>query len=296
VYIGAFDDIRDFYAASPEAVAQELPAGCFSFNSQRGHCATCRGAGFEKIEMQFLSDVMIRCAACGGRRYQARVAAVKVSPPQESGLAPLSISDLLDATVDEAVRFLGAFPDSRPARRALAKLALLGEVGLGYLRLGQPLNTLSGGESQRLKLVSHLATSAAAIQGGDGTPEPKAPRRRAGAEPAAQAGPKPTLFLLDEPTTGLHLEDVRILLLVFQRLVDQGHSVILIEHHIELLRCVDWLIDLGPESGDGGGRIVAAGPPDHVASVADSRTAPFLRSGLLTRSGGTVSVGRSSLR
>ena len=296
VYIGAFDDIRDFYAASPEAVAQELPAGCFSFNSKRGQCETCRGAGFEKIEMQFLSDVMIRCAACGGRRYQARVAAVKVSPPQESGLAPLSISDLLDATVDEAVRFLGAFPDSRPARRALAKLALLGEVGLGYLRLGQPLNTLSGGESQRLKLVSHLATSAAAIQGGDGTPEPKAPRRRTGAEPAAQAGPKPTLFLLDEPTTGLHLEDVRILLMVFQRLVDQGHSVILIEHHIELLRCVDWLIDLGPESGDGGGRIVAAGPPDHVASVADSRTAPFLRSGLLTRSGGTVSVGRSSLR
>ena len=296
VYIGAFDDIRDFYAASPEAVAQELPAGCFSFNSKRGQCETCRGAGFEKIEMQFLSDVLIRCAACGGRRYQARVAAVKVSPPEESGLNPLSISDLLDATVDDAVRFLGAFPDSKPARRALGKLALLGEVGLGYLRLGQPLNTLSGGESQRLKLVSHLATTAAVASATAGGSSSPSSRRRAAAEADPEGGGKPTLFLLDEPTTGLHLEDVRILLMVFQRLVDQGHSVILIEHHMELLRCVDWLIDLGPESGDEGGRIVAAGPPDHVAAVAESRTAPFLRSGHTPRIGEAASVGRGSPR
>ena len=277
VYIGAFDDIRDFYAASPEAVANELPAGCFSFNSKRGQCETCRGAGFEKIEMQFLSDVLIRCAACGGRRYQARVAAVKVAPPEESGLQALSISDILEATAEEAVRFLAAFPDSKPARRAMAKLALLTEVGLGYLRLGQPLNTLSGGESQRLKLVSHLALTPAAARQDTPSAPPSAGRRRS--DPAVSGTPafKPTLFLFDEPTTGLHLEDVRILLRVFQRLVDQGHSVVLIEHHIELLRCVDWLIDLGPESGDQGGQIVAAGPPDHVAGVAESRTAPFLR-------------------
>ena len=282
VYIGAFDDIRDFYAASPEALANEMPSGCFSFNSKRGQCETCRGAGFEKIEMQFLSDVLIRCAACGGCRYQARVAAVKVAPPDGLGLSALSISDFLDATVEEAVRFLSAFPDSKYARRALMKFSLLTEVGLGYLRLGQPLNTLSGGESQRLKLVSHLAATPAAA-----SPTPSAPvtppvsRRRAESGPAvgsgAMGGFKPTLFLFDEPTTGLHLEDVRILLMVFQRLVDQGHSVVLIEHHMELLRCVDWLIDLGPESGDQGGQIMAAGPPDHVASVPESRTAPFLR-------------------
>ena len=286
VYIGAFDDIRDFYAASPEALAHELPAGCFSFNSKRGQCETCRGAGFEKIEMQFLSDVLIRCGACGGRRYQARVAAVKVAPPEASGLSALSISDILDATVEEAVRFLGVFPDSKPARRALAKLALLTEVGLGYLRLGQPLNTLSGGESQRLKLVSHLAaTPAAAV-----VEVPKPVRRgQSGAGAATVSGFKPTLFLFDEPTTGLHLEDVRILLTVFQRLVDQGHSVVLIEHHIELLRCVDWLIDLGPESGDQGGQIVAAGPPDHVSRVPESRTAPFLRG-----EGGSALSGREA--
>ena len=270
VYIGAFDDIRDFYAASPEAVANDLPAGCFSFNSRRGQCETCRGAGFEKIEMQFLSDVLIRCAACGGRRYQARVSAVKVSPPEGSGLPPLSISDFLEATADEAIRFLDAFPQSKPAARARAKLSLLTEVGLGYLHLGQPLNTLSGGESQRLKLVSHLATAPAAL-----TP-PGGPRKRSGSSDAPSGGTRPTLFLLDEPTTGLHLEDVRVLLEVFQRLVDQGHSVVLIEHHVELLRCVDWLIDLGPESGDQGGQVVAAGPPDHVAAVAGSRTAAFL--------------------
>jgi excinuclease ABC subunit A len=282
VYIGAFDDIRDFYAASPEALANELPAGCFSFNSKRGQCETCRGAGFEKIEMQFLSDVLIRCAACGGRRYQARVAAVKVAPPEGLGLSALSISDFLDATVEEAVRFLAAFPESKPARRALMKLSLLTEVGLGYLRLGQPLNTLSGGESQRLKLVSHLAATPAAASTAPAAPlASPVSRRRAESGPAggsgAMSGFRPTLFLFDEPTTGLHLEDVRILLMVFQRLVDQGHSVVLIEHHMELLRCVDWLIDLGPESGDQGGQIVAAGPPDHVARVPESRTAPFLR-------------------
>jgi len=152
----------------------------------------------------------------------------------------LSISDLLDATVDDAVRFLGAFPDSKPARRALGKLALLGEVGLGYLRLGQPLNTLSGGESQRLKLVSHLATTAAVASATAGGSSSPSSRRRAAAEADPEGGGKPTLFLLDEPTTGLHLEDVRILLMVFQRLVDQGHSVILIEHHMEFL---DDLVD-----------------------------------------------------
>jgi excinuclease ABC subunit A len=270
VYIGAFDDIRDFFASSATAKEQGLQPGHFSFNSALGQCERCRGAGFEKIEMQFLSDVFIRCPVCQGRRYRDHVAAVKVKAP--NGVAR-SIPDLLDSPVEEALKYLEAFPDSKQARRAVEKLRLLAEVGLGYLRLGQAINTLSGGESQRLKLVSHLAQAPAAK-----TKVPDKLAARLGKEALAKLAPlaKPTLFLFDEPTTGLHFEDVRILLAVFQRLVNQGHSVLVIEHNLEVIKSADWVIDLGPEAGDQGGHIVAAGPPEHVAAVEESRTGKFL--------------------
>ncbi len=302
VYIGAFDDIREVFAQSDAARQRGLNASAFSFNSSQGQCQRCRGAGFEKIEMQFLSDVFIRCPECGGRRYRPHILEVRISPqstvqspqstvrsPQSTVRSPqstvhspqstvhspppalrlhhssfvirhssLSIADLLESTVEEAVQFLSGFAESRPARRAVRGLELLEEVGLGYVKLGQPINTLSGGESQRLKLVRHLAE----VEAG---PE----------SPAGLA--KLNIFLFDEPTTGLHFEDVRLLLRVFGRLVDAGHSVVVIEHNLDVIKCADWLIDLGPEAGDLGGRVVAVGTPEDVAACVDSHTGRALR-------------------
>jgi excinuclease ABC subunit A len=251
VYIGAFEEIRKLFAETETAGQRGLTASAFSFNSAQGQCERCRGAGFEKIEMQFLSDIFIRCPDCNGRRYRPHILEVKAAAAGHRW----SIADLLDATVDEAVEFLGAFDDSRPAARAAASLKLLQEVGLGYLRLGQPINTLSGGESQRLKLVSHLAS----------------------ANDASDRRAKPTLFLFDEPTTGLHFEDIRILLKVFQRLVEAGHTVLVIEHNMEVVKTADWVIDLGPESGAGGGRLVVAGSPERVMAEPASHTGKALR-------------------
>lgn len=275
VYSGAFDHIRELFAQSELARQRGINASGFSFNSAQGQCPVCRGAGFEKIEMQFLSDVYIRCPVCHGRRYRPHILEVKLSPPaldapamkrsaqraketssiSRAAVAEWSIGDLLEATIDDATRFLSSFSNSRPAQRAAQNLRLLQEVGLGYLRVGQPLNTLSGGESQRLKLVSHLAEFAVA-------------------EAQVQ---KPTLFLFDEPTTGLHFHDVGILLKVFQRFVDAGHSVVVIEHNLDVIRSADWLIDLGPEAGDDGGELVAEGSPDTVASCSKSHTGQALR-------------------
>ncbi|MCP5519317.1 MAG: excinuclease ABC subunit UvrA [Verrucomicrobiales bacterium] len=273
VYVGAFDHVRELFARSEEARQQGLPASAFSFNSAQGQCERCRGAGFEKIEMQFLSDVFIRCPDCEGRRYRPHILEVKLTPPRDGQAPPTaeppgtratwSIADLLEATVEDGLAWLGAFPESR-ARRAVEALQRLQDVGLGYLRLGQPINTLSGGESQRLKLAAHLA------EAGLGT--------RAVTAPASPApAPRPTLFLFDEPTTGLHFEDVRVLVDVFQRVVDAGHSVIVIEHNLELLKCADWIIDLGPEAGADGGRLVVAGSPEAVAACPASHTGKALR-------------------
>jgi len=256
VYIGAFEDIRDVFAASVVARERGLNASAFSFNSATGQCERCRGAGFEKIEMQFLSDVFIRCPVCNGRRYRPHILDVKITGPNKTAW---SIGDVLDAPVESAVTFLRAFPKSRAACRAADKLQLLVDVGLGYLRCGQPINTLSGGESQRLKLVAHLAAWSSA--------DSKRP---------AAAG-KPTLFLFDEPTTGLHFEDIRILLLVFQRMVDQGHSVVVVEHNLDVIRQADWVVDLGPDAGTNGGRIVVAGTPETVAAHPTSHTGNHLR-------------------
>jgi excinuclease ABC subunit A len=250
VYVGAFDAIRDLYAASAEARRRNLLAGAFSFNSRAGQCERCRGAGFEKIEMQFLSDVFIRCPECGGQRYRPHVLEVKLS----AAAGGWHIARMLEATVDEAIGFLEQFPEPA-AVRAVKALGWLREVGLGYLRLGQPINTLSGGESQRLKLVGALAA----------------------AVPGSLDGQRPTLYLLDEPTTGLHFEDVRVLLEALQRLVDAGHSAVVIEHNLELIQAADWIIDLGPEAGEGGGRIVAEGPLKAILSCPASHTGIALR-------------------
>jgi excinuclease ABC subunit A len=262
VYIGAFDDIRELFAQTEPAKQRGLNASAFSFNSAQGQCERCRGAGFEKIEMQFLSDVFISCPECRGRRYRPHILDVKISPPNSA--LNWSIADVLDATVDEAVVFLSDFPDSRPAQRAVSSLKLLQEVGLGYLRLGQPVNTLSGGESQRLKLVRHLADTEATRTSVSG--------RDTNLSPA-----KSTLFLFDEPTTGLHFDDVRVLLQVFQRLVDAGHSVVIIEHNLDVIKSADWVIDLGPEAGDQGGQIIAEGTPEQTAAHPASHTGQALK-------------------
>lgn len=287
VYIGAFDDIREVFAQSEIAKQRGLNASAFSFNSGVGQCEKCRGAGFEKIEMQFLSDIFIRCPECNGRRYRQHILEVKVASHRSSGgsqsphAAPSttgwSIGDLLEATVDEAIDFLSGFADSKPAQRAGASLELLQEVGLGYLRLGQPINTLSGGESQRLKLVRHLAE--AEVESGASKIEGMANKAGSGSRPATFDNRR-TLFLFDEPTTGLHFDDVRVLLQVFQRLVDAGNSVIVIEHNLDVIKCADWVIDLGPEAGDRGGRIVATGTPEAIARNQESFTGLHLRASL----------------
>ena len=276
VYIGAFDDIREFFAQSEVAKQRGLNASAFSFNSSQGQCERCRGAGFEKIEMQFLSDVFIRCPDCDGRRYRGHILEIKVrslsesrgssvegkrpkreAPGRRSDDRAFSIADLLDATVEEAVEFLGEFPDSKPARRAAENLRLLEEVGLGYLKLGQPINTLSGGESQRLKLVRHLAESVARTERAANGADKISARYGANVVQEESQAKRSTLFLFDEPTTGLHFDDVRVLLKVFQRLVDAGHSVLVIEHNLDVIKSADWIIDLGPDAGDEGGEIHA---------------------------------------
>jgi excinuclease ABC subunit A len=314
VYIGAFDDIREFFAQTDLARQRGLNASAFSFNSSQGQCERCRGAGFEKIEMQFLSDIFIRCPSCEGRRYRPHILEVKVSLKSEVRGArdkvrsaksevrsamdevsrithyaspSFSIADLLDATIEEAINFLSAFSESRPAQRAVQNLQLLAEVGLGYLKLGQPINTLSGGESQRLKLVRHLAEAFTGTETILSRSTEHATRNTKYATPlrpspgrlrSSPLVPRPsTLFLFDEPTTGLHFDDVRVLLKVFQRLVDGGHSVLVIEHNLDVIKSADWIIDLGPGAGDQGGEIVAQGTPEAIAACERSHTGNALR-------------------
>jgi excinuclease ABC subunit A len=292
VYVGAFDDVRELFAQTDLARRRGLNGSAFSFNSGIGQCERCRGAGFEKIEMQFLSDVFIRCPECNGRRYREHVLEVKL----RSGAREWSIADMLEATVDDALEFLLNFIHLPAGRGALVRLKLLQDVGLGYLRLGQPINTLSGGESQRLKLGSHLAEFAASepvaadarrITSKNSVEEVKqwlAQRRGKDSSGPVSASarfspiaPKPALFLFDEPTTGLHFDDVRVLLKVFQRIVDAGHSVVVIEHNLDVIKCADWIIDLGPDAGERGGELVIAGTPEDVAACETSQTGRFLR-------------------
>ncbi len=234
-YAGVLTPVRELFAALPESRVRGYGPGRFSFNVRGGRCEGCQGAGVKKIEMHFLPDVYTTCDECGGRRYNAETLEVRFHGR--------SIAEVLEMTVDQACEQFAAVPAIRD------RLAALQRVGLGYLRLGQPATTLSGGEAQRLKLARELG------------------RRATGR----------TLYLLDEPTTGLHFEDVRRLLDVLQALVRQGNTVVVVEHNLEVVKCADWIIDLGPEGGDAGGRLVAAGTPEQVAANPASATGRYLR-------------------
>ena len=240
-FVGAFDALRRRFAALPEAQRRGYSAGTFSFNTGDGRCPACGGSGFEHVEMQFLSDVYLRCAECDGRRYRAEVLELAL----EVGGRSLNIADVLELTVSEALRLFAGERDLSAGLRALAA------VGLDYLRLGQPTPTLSGGEAQRLKLAAFLVEA----------------RRSAG-----RGAARGSLYLLDEPTTGLHFDDIAKLLRALHELVDAGNSVVLIEHNLDVIAASDWIIDLGPDGGDAGGRLVVAGTPDEVRACEASHT------------------------
>ena len=316
-YVGALDAIRKRFAAEPIAIERGYTAGTFSFNSGNGRCPSCGGNGFEHVEMQFLSDVYLRCPDCDGRRYRSEVLDVKIHPPAgatakagevrdgdtsrafdvgartgagagsgASGRAstrrkrgggtgydavgvtsaPRSIADILELTVDDALAFFDGSPDvARP-------LAPLAAVGLGYLRLGQPVPALSGGEAQRLKLARHLAA------------------------PKGRHRPGHCLFIFDEPTTGLHLEDVSRLLAALDALLAAGHSVLVIEHHLDVIAAADWIVDLGPEGGSGGGRVVATGRPGAIARRRRSHTGSALRAHFAEREQAAIPMAATPAR
>ncbi|MCZ4409268.1 excinuclease ABC subunit UvrA [Cryomorphaceae bacterium 1068] len=234
-YTGVFTDIRNLYAQLPEAKIRGYKAGRFSFNTTGGRCETCKGAGLKTIEMNFLPDVYVQCETCEGRRYNRETLEVRFRGK--------SISDVLDMTIESAVAFFEDHP------RISLKLKTLFDVGLGYLTLGQPSTTLSGGEAQRIKLASELS----------------------------KKGTGQTFYILDEPTTGLHFEDIRLLITVLNRLVDQGNTVLVIEHNLDVVKVADYVIDLGPEGGEGGGTIIAKGTPEHVVKKGVGHTAEYLK-------------------
>jgi excinuclease ABC subunit A len=252
-YVGAFDVIRKRFAAEAVSIERGYSVGTFSFNSGNGRCPTCSGNGFEHVEMQFLSDVYLRCPDCDGRRYRPEILDVKLV--REEGPAR-SIADVLDMTVSEAATFFAG------DREVLDRIEPLVAVGLEYLRLGQPVPTLSGGEAQRLKLAGHLGDASVLRAPGKG----RRPRVK------KEAAPNSILFLFDEPTTGLHFDDVAKLLGAFRRLLEAGHSLVVIEHNLDVIRAADWIIDLGPEGGDGGGRLLVAGTPADVMACEASHT------------------------
>ncbi|QJR13726.1 excinuclease ABC subunit UvrA [Usitatibacter palustris] len=259
-YVGAFDAIRDLFAKVPESKARGYTAGTFSFNSGNGRCPTCSGNGFEHVEMQFLSDVYLRCPDCNGKRYRDEILEVTLNGK--------SIAEILELTVHESLTFFAG------ENEVLSRLQPLEDVGLDYLRLGQPVPTLSGGEAQRLKLAGHLAeASGRSISALPMRPEVRAKRTgKAMAPLPATVERRTRVFLFDEPTTGLHFEDIRKLLGAFRRLIAAGHSLIVIEHNLDVIRASDWIIDLGPEGGDAGGQVIAEGTPKQVMASAASHT------------------------
>jgi len=266
-YVGAFDAIRKRFARAPLARERGYTVGTFSFNSGNGRCPTCGGNGFEHVEMQFLADVYLRCPDCDGKRFRPEVLEVRIAGHAQRAR---DIAEVLELTVSEAVMF---FADDA---EVLARLEPLAAVGLDYLRLGQPVPTLSGGEAQRLKLAGHLGsdpTSKIIDSGATAAsrrPNTSSTSSKPGSDPKT-LDPK-TLFLFDEPTTGLHFDDVAKLLAAFKRLLDAGHSLLVIEHNLDVIRAADWIIDLGPEGGDAGGRVLVAGTPETVMACAESHT------------------------
>jgi excinuclease ABC subunit A len=238
-YIKAWDFVRDFFSKLPDSKHKSLTPAHFSFNVAGGRCDACQGEGFTTVQMQFMSDVVLTCEACGGKRFRQHVLEVKYKDK--------NVYDILNMSVDMAVDF---FVEET---KICSRLKYLQEVGLGYVRLGQSSSTLSGGEAQRIKLAAFLSDS-------------------------SNSGS--TLYIFDEPTTGLHLDDVRKLLLSIQRLVETGNTVILIEHHLEVIKSADWIIDLGPEGGTGGGHLVFAGTPEDLLNCTESYTAKYLKTKL----------------
>lgn len=234
-YTGVFDDIRDVFSATNESKVRGYKKGRFSFNVKGGRCEACRGDGIIKIEMHFLPDVYVPCEICKGSRYNRETLEVKYKSK--------SIAEVLEMTIEDAVDFFKNIP------RIHRKMQTLFDVGLGYMKLGQPATTLSGGEAQRVKLAAELY------------------RRSTGK----------TLYILDEPTTGLHVDDIDRLLVVLHRLVDSGESVLVIEHNLDVIKTADYLIDLGPEGGSGGGSLVAAGTPEELVKVEGSYTGRYLK-------------------
>ncbi|HZC58780.1 MAG TPA: excinuclease ABC subunit A, partial [Chthoniobacterales bacterium] len=247
-YVKIFDDIRALFAQLPESRIRGYNASRFSFNTEGGRCEVCAGQGVIKLEMNFLPPSYIPCEACGRKRFNPQTLEVQFNGK--------NIGDLLELTIEEAAEFFRSQPRIHKA------LELIVQTGLGYLELGQPSPTLSGGEAQRLKLVSELKT---------GVSKGLTDRLR------RNLTPKSTLYLLEEPTIGLHMADVQLLIEVLHRLVDDGNTVIVIEHNLDVIAEADYIVDIGPEAGSGGGQVVATGPPEKVAQNKESRTAPFIR-------------------
>jgi excinuclease ABC subunit A len=234
-YLKAFDPIRELFASTKDARGRGLTASHFSFNVPGGRCEACQGEGQVRVEMQFLADVFVPCDECDGMRFKSQVLEVRYRGK--------NVHNVLDMTVREALAFFSTSP------KVLRRLQVLDEIGLGYLRLGQPATTLSGGEAQRIKIASHLASF----------------------------GGERILYVLDEPTTGLHFDDIAKLLAAFRKLVEAGHTLLVIEHNLDVIKTADYLIDLGPEGGEAGGEVVVAGTPEHVAECEDSHTGRALR-------------------
>ncbi len=234
-YTGVFDDIRGLFAQTNEAKMRGYQKGRFSFNIKGGRCEACHGDGILKIEMNFLPDVYVPCEVCHGKRYNSETLEVTYKGK--------NIAEVLDMTVTEALDFFGAIP------KISRKIQTIADVGLGYVKLGQPATTLSGGEAQRMKLASELQKRS------DGK----------------------NFYILDEPTTGLHMDDIKRLLVVLERLVDAGNTILIIEHNLDVIKSADYLIDLGPEGGDGGGQVIATGTPEDIAQVKESYTGQYLK-------------------
>ena len=241
-YIKAYDEIRKLFSDQPYAQHNGLGASAFSFNIAGGRCEECQGEGVIKVSMQFMADVELVCEACGGRRFRDEVLEVKYRGK--------SIYDVLEMTVDDAIAFFGEEEKNATCRRIVERLQPLQDVGLGYIRLGQSSSTLSGGESQRVKLASFLTKDSA--QGG-------------------------VMFIFDEPTTGLHFHDISKLLAAFNALIERGHTIVIVEHNMDIIKCADWVVDLGPEAGTAGGRVVFEGTPRELEKCPESRTGEFLR-------------------
>lgn len=240
-YLKAYDAIRQLFAEQPLSKQMGFTPQYFSFNADGGRCEECKGAGFITVEMQFMADLTLECEACHGKRFKKEILDVRFKGK--------NINDILNMTVSEAVEFFGSYGQ----RGIVSRLKPLEDVGLGYIKLGQNSSTLSGGENQRVKLAYFIG----------------------------QEKQEPTLFIFDEPTTGLHFHDISRLLKAFDALIERGHTVLVIEHNLDVIKCADWVIDLGPEGGNRGGKIVCEGTPEDIVKCKDSITANYLNDKLL---------------